>query len=189
MASYFDDLDYAQLTNHDRPLGFHWNVPGLARDLGLCVPRKLEAAVSSVLAEAILGAESEKAVSYSRNRNFYSNSRRYRGTPYTYQTVLSAIALLSGTGWIIDRQVPPRHFGWQSSFVANGRLMEAWRSLATLITYIASEIICLKNAAGELIDYVDTRNTRCLRRELAECNEHLAQLAIELPGAERPHVH
>ena len=36
MAGYFNQhLDHEQLTNHDRPLGFHWNVPGLARDLGL----------------------------------------------------------------------------------------------------------------------------------------------------------
>src|SRR5689334_18227178 len=54
MVLYFDQLHDQQLDNHDRRLGFHWNVPGLARALGLCVPRKLEAAVSSVLAEAIL---------------------------------------------------------------------------------------------------------------------------------------
>src|SRR6266446_3305764 len=96
-----------QLTNHDRPLGFHWNVPWLARDLGLCLPRKLEAAASSVLAEAILAAEAGKAVSYSRNRNFYANSRRYRGTEYTYSTVLDSVALLHRDGWIVDRPAPP----------------------------------------------------------------------------------
>src|SRR6266478_4279423 len=100
-------LDHEQLTNHDRPLAFHWNVPGLARDLGLCLPRKLEATASAVLAEAILAAESGRAVSYSRNRNFYANSRRYRGTEYTYATVLAAVALLHRAGWIVDRPAPP----------------------------------------------------------------------------------
>ena len=190
MATYFaHHLDHGQLTNHDRPLGFHWNVPGLAQDLGLCAPRKLEAAVSSVLAEAILGAESGMAVSYSRNRNFYANSQRYRGTAYTYVTVLSAIALLYHTGWIINRKVPPRHLGWQSSFVATTRLMEAWYRIATPITYVAGEIIFLKNAAGELVDYVETRNTRRLRRDLAQCNACLSHLAIQIPGAERRGQH
>ena len=185
MAGYFNQhLDHEQLTNHDRPLGFHWNMPGLARDLGLCLPRKLEAAASSVLAEAILAAESGKAVSYSRNRNFYANSRRYRGTEYTYSTVLASVALLHRAEWIVDRPAPPGHLGWQSSLVATAQLIRTWRSFGTPIRYSKSEIIWLKNDAGDLVNYIDTRNTRRLRHELAECNEHLAQLAIEVPGAE-----
>jgi len=141
MVLYFDQLHDQQLDNHDRRLGFHWNVPGLARALGLCVPRKLEAAVSSVLAEAILAAESGKAVSYSRNRNFYSNSRRYRGTAYTYSTVLRSVALVHNAGLIIDRQVPPGHLGWQSSFAATERLVEACLGVNPSMTYADAEII------------------------------------------------
>jgi hypothetical protein len=168
----------------DRPLGFHWNVPGLARDLGLCLPRKLEATASAVLAEAILAAESGRAVSYSRNRNFYANSRRYRGTEYTYATVLASVALLDRAECIVDRPAPPGRRGWQSSLVATAQLIRDWRSFGTPIAYSNSEIIWLKNDAGDLVHYSDTRNTRRLRHELAECNEHLAQLAIEVPGAE-----
>ena len=169
---------------HDQPLRFHWNVPGLARDLGLCLPHKLEAAASSVLAEAILAAESGRAVSYSRNRNFYANSQRYRETDYTYLTVLASVARLHRAGCIVDRPAPPGRLGWQSSFVATDELIRACRSFGTPIAYSNSEIIWLKNVAGDLVNYSDTRNTRRLRHELAECNEHLAQLAIEVPGAE-----
>jgi hypothetical protein len=185
MADGFNQhLDYEDLTDHDRPLGFHWNVPGLARDLGLSLPRKLEVPVSSVLAEAILAAESGRAVSYSRNRNFYANSQRYRGTEYTYSTVLASVALLHRAGWIVDRPAPPGQLGWQSSLVATPQLIRAGGSFGIPITYTNSEIIWLKDDAGDLVNYIDTRNTRRLRHELAECNQHLAQLAIEVPGAE-----
>src|SRR5712671_2840952 len=111
---------------HDQPLRFHWNVPGLARDLGLCLPHKLEAAASSVLAEAILAAEAGKAVSYSRNRNFYTNGRRYRGTAFTYTTVLSSVAALHAAGLIIDARSRPGNLGRQSIFVASDELIDAY---------------------------------------------------------------
>jgi hypothetical protein len=47
------------------------------------------------------------------------------------------------------------------------------------------EIIRLKDADGELVDYRDTRETRRLRRDLAEINEPLATYRIDVPGAER----
>ena len=175
-----------QLTNHDRPLGFHWSVPRLARDLGLCLPRKLEAATSSVLAEAILAAEQGKAVSYSRNRNFYANSSRYHGTSYSYANVLSSVAALDAAGLIIDARARPGNLGRQSIFVASDELTDVWDDLVGhQLAYDPREIIRLKDADGELVDYRDTRETRRMRRDLAQDNEHLAALRIDVPGIER----
>lgn len=177
---------HEQLTNHDQPLGFHWNVPGLARDLGLCLPRKLEAAASSILAEAILAAESGSAVSYSRNRNFYANSSRYHGTSYSYANVLSSVAALDAAGLIIDARARPGNLGRQSIFVASDELTDVWDDLvAHQLAYDPREIIRLKDADGDLVDYRDTRETRRMRRDLAQDNEHLAALRIDVPGAER----
>jgi hypothetical protein len=67
--------------------------------------------------------------------------------------------------------------------------MRAWRSTAQRFTYADAEILWLKNAAGELIDYADTRNTRRLRLDLADRNEPLAAVDIEIPGAERRRHH
>jgi hypothetical protein len=183
-------LDHEQLTNHDRPLSFHWTVPGLARDLGLCLPHKLEAAASSVLTEAILAAETGKAVSYSRNRNFYAKSPRYRSTAYTYTTVLSSIAALNDAGAIIDARARQGSRGRQSTFIASDELMELIDAyddddLIGQLTHDPGEIIRLKDSTGELVDYRDTRETRRMRRDLAQDNEYLAALRIDVPGTER----
>jgi hypothetical protein len=172
--------------DHDRPLGFHWQAPTLERELGLPSARNaaLEAARAAILAEAILGAESGRAISYSRNRNFYASAQRYRGTAYTYTTVLSAVAECDRHGFIIDRKVPPGHLGWQSSFIASDQLMQIWRSTDRHLTYSEGETIWLKDACGNLIGYTDSRNTRRMRDELVERNQILAQLGVDLPGAE-----
>jgi hypothetical protein len=74
MAGYFNQhLDHEQLTNHDRPLGFHWNVPGLARDLGLCLPRKLEAAASAASIILMAAALALAAVGVTQN-GWYAHS-------------------------------------------------------------------------------------------------------------------
>jgi hypothetical protein len=187
MAGYFNQhFDHEQLTNHDRPLTFQWNVPGLARDLGLCLPHKLEAAASSVLAEAILSAETGRAVSYSRNRNFYAKSHRYRSNSYTYATVLPAIAALNAAGLIIDKRARQGRLGRQSIFIASDKLIDAYDDeLIGQLAHDPGEIIRLKDSAGELVDYRDTRETRRMRRDLAQDNEHLAALRIDVPGAER----
>jgi hypothetical protein len=99
--------------DRDRPLSFHWSAPDLARKLGLPPARNaaVEAARASILAEAIIAAESGKSVSYSRNRDFHANSRRYRETAYSYATVLAAVAELDRAGIIIDRRVAPGNLG------------------------------------------------------------------------------
>jgi hypothetical protein len=181
MGFYWDNP-----VQHDRPLSFHWQTPDFAHALGL--PRAgnaaLEAARASILAEAILAAEAGKAVSYSRNRNFYSSSRRYRGTAFTYKTVLGAVADFHHQGLIIDRPVAPENRGWQSSFVASDELVQSWRRLPQSLAYSEGESIWLKNGAGEVIDYRDNRNTRAMRRQLAERNEALAPLALAVPDVE-----
>jgi hypothetical protein len=184
-GNYFDLLD--EYSERDRPLSFHWNSADFAQMLGLPRTRNShhEATINAILAEAILAAESGKRVSYSARRGFYSQGTRYRGTAFTYATVMGAIAMLARAGWITDCRVAPGNLGWQSSFAATDRLMEAWRSTDQRVIYSAGEIIWLKNRDGILVDYVDTRTTRQLRRQLAGANDGLAGLAIDVPGAER----
>jgi len=139
-----------------------------------------------VLAEAILAAEQGKAVSYSRNRNFYANSSRYHGTSYSYANVLSSVAALDAAGLIIDARARPGNLGRQSIFVASDELTDVWDDLVGhQLAYDPREIIRLKDADGELVDYRDTRETRRMRRDLAQDNEHLAALRIDVPGTER----
>jgi hypothetical protein len=181
---YFDEQDRYR----DRPLSFHWHVPDLSREFDLPPARNVSVEVvrSSILAEAILAGEAGQGVSYSRNRNFYADGKRYRGTDFTYASVLGAVAELDKAGWISDRRVAPGNLGWQSSFVATDRLMQVWDAVGGELIYKPNgEIIWLKNDAGELIDYRETRVTLRLRRPLEIINKGLACLDIDVPGAER----
>jgi hypothetical protein len=185
MAAYYFD-DRQNNLDRDRPLTFHWHAMDLVRLLRLPQARSRahEMARASILAEAILGWESGQRVSYSRSHDFYSASRRYRGTAFTYSTVMSAIADLARAGWINDYPVPPGNFGWQSSFQATDALIDRYHDGLCGLVYTAGEIILLKGQDGELTDYRDTRETRRLRKDLERVNESLARLQIEIPGAE-----
>jgi hypothetical protein len=179
--------------DRDRPLGFHFRAPDLARELGLPPARNAayEAARASILLEAILAEQEGKAVSYSRNKDFYRAIDRYHGygITYTYRTVLDSVAELAHHNLIEDHKVPPGNLGWQSSFYATGKLMQAWPSTAQRIEYFPGEIIRLKNSDGELMGYSDTDRTRRMRRQQAARNEALADLEIDVPAAEKRGLH
>src|SRR5205814_3270937 len=81
-----NDIDYSE---RDRPLSFHWQMPEVVSLLGLPPARNAcQAARQAILAEAILGWQSGQRVSYSRSHDFYSMGIRYRGTDFTYATVM-----------------------------------------------------------------------------------------------------
>jgi hypothetical protein len=178
--------DHPDTRDHDRPLSFHWQTVDFVHLLSL--PRacnaQCEATINAILAEAILAAEVGQRVSYSARYGFYSDGQRYRGTSFTYATVMAAIELLHREGWIIDCRVQPGNRGWQSSFVATEKLLAAWHSYAPQLAYDANEIIRLKDADGKLVDYTESRNTTRMRRRLEEINQGLAGLQITIPGAQ-----
>ena len=145
----------------DRPLTFQWLLPyGFLAILGLPAPRNAahEAARSMLLAEAILGAENGQRVSYSRRKVFF-RAQRYRPRAYTYSTMMAAVDELVAHGWLHEHRVEPGHRGWQSSIWATSALLEAAWAYRADLTYHAGEPIRLKDAAGDLIDYTDTRQT------------------------------
>jgi hypothetical protein len=180
-------------SDRDRPLGFHWHAPDLAGELGLppAPDAALEAARASILIEAILGEQEGKAVSYSRNKDFYRAIDRYHGygISYSYSTVLDSVAELAHHNLIEDHRVPPGNLGWQSSFRATGKLMRAWPGTRQRIEYSVGEIIRLKNNDNELIGYSDTDRTRRMRRQQAARNEILAGIEIGVPAAEQRGQH
>ena len=138
-----------------------------------------------------MGEQEGKAVSYSRNKDFYRAIDRYHGygITYSYRTVLDSVAELSHHNLIEDHRVPPGNLGWQSSFRATGKLMRAWPDTTQRIEYSVGEIIRLKNSNDELIGYVDTDRTRRMRRQQAVRNEILAGIEIGVPAAERRGQH
>jgi hypothetical protein len=95
---------------------------------------------------------------------------------------LAGVAELDRAGLIVDCRVPPGNLGWQSSFHAAPRLLEVLTP--RLETLPPTETILLKDDAGNLIDYQDTRQTFQMRKELAGLAEVLGTLYIATPAME-----
>jgi hypothetical protein len=176
----------------DRPISFRWrSPPDIVATLGLPPAGNAahEATRSMILAEALLGAQTGQAISYSRRKVFYVSGKRYRSPAHTYATVLRSVAELVQQGWLFEHRVKPNHRGWQSSFWATPDLIQAaWAFDAELI-FDRGEPIRLKDTAGDLVDYPETRETLRLRGALEPINTYLKELQIELPGVEHQGRH
>jgi hypothetical protein len=155
--------------------------------LGLPAPRNAdhEATRSMLLAEVLLGAESGQGVSYSRRKVFYADGRRYRSRAYTYTAVMRSVDELVQHGLLHEHRVAPNNRGWQSSIWATPDLLDVASAYHAELNFHAGEPIRLKDAAGKLVDYAETRQTWHLRRGLEPVNASLKELRIELTGAER----
>jgi hypothetical protein len=147
----------------------------------------LERVQNSFLAEAILASESHKWVAYSRRKEFYRDRHRYRGTDFSYRSVVSTADRLHADGVIENFVVPPGNFGWQSSFRATPGLMNAWRELGDRLIHEIGETIILRDESGNSIDYNDNRFTRRVRAEIIRLNETLAAVVIRVAGEQRGH--
>jgi hypothetical protein len=137
-----------------------------------------------LLAEALLGAENGQGVSYSRRKVFYAHGKRYRSPRYTYTTMLRSIDELVQQGWLDEQRVAPNNRGWQSSFRATPALLQVASAFSAELTFDLGEPIRLKDCAGDLVDYRDTRETLHLRRALEQINAGLGALTVELPGGQ-----
>jgi hypothetical protein len=176
----------------DRPFTFQWQSPdGFVEALDLPVAHNgaYEATRRAILAEALLGAETGQGVSYSRRKVFYSIGKRYRSSDHTYATVLGSVDELERKGWLFGHRAKPNSRGWQSSFWATPDLVRVAREFASDLKYEMREPIRLKNEAGELVDYPETRETLRIRKALDPINANLSELQIELPGAARNGSH
>jgi hypothetical protein len=184
-----DDLSESE---RDRALSFHWNPIdfGIFDRLGLPAPRNRERARArgSILTEAyIIGrAEPHRRISYSRRRDFYADQQRYRGTAYTYDTVVAEIDQLGDCGLLENVVAKPGSRGWQSTFRATPELVYAFDRPVPAV-YDPHELIRLRNVEGRLIEYRDTAETERMRRELAEINDAIAaaKVALKAPSAVR----
>jgi hypothetical protein len=124
-----------------------------------------------------------KAISYSRNNNFYARETRYRGLPFTRGNIFATIEMLRQQGLIEEERARPGDHlrtQQQSRFWATPRLIELWGSDEAAFTYDPHELIRRKNADGDLIDYDDSDWSRRQRREVREYTEALNATNIVL---------
>ena len=140
--------------------------------------KRTEARGSVLLNAALVGThEPGRWISYSRNRNWWANGSRYRGTAYTYTTVLSEVGELATAGLIEhDKRLPGSRNEWQSRFRANPDLLVA----PPAVEWHSHELIRLKDSDGHLVDYRDTDRTLGMRKRLDGMNEALTATQIDL---------
>jgi hypothetical protein len=172
--------------DRDYPLALRYDPPADYLDpLGLPhVPTRIREAGAQIVAIAI--AKTPDWVSYSRNQNHYSRrGRRYDERPdlYRHSVIVRAVEWLADGGWIENNIAPanPR-CGRQSVFRATAALLEALgKTPLPAAKPKQKELIQLRNAHGQLIDFDDTVRTDRMRRHLVEINEAMTSNTVELP--------
>ena len=183
------------MIERDKPLSFHWRAVDETwiDNLGLPKPRsrKHDEARRAVIVDAALTgiAEPSRYISYSRRHDWWASGKRYRGSAFTSATVPNAVDELTGEGLLDSQVAPPGSRGWQSRFCATSALIAAARPALVLpatgaptVIYDPGELIRLKDADGNLIDYEDTRRTDAMRCQMREINEALRATDVDLPA-------
>jgi hypothetical protein len=167
----------------DRVLTLNWrpSEPGSydrlgLPDLGFANAMK---AREQIIAEAV-AAGPERWISYSRRWAYYASHRRYWRETHAYRAIVPAVDQLAGEELIEHEKMPPGHRGFQSRFRASPALIAELKETATL--YDPLEIILLRDANGDLVDYQDNRKIRAMRNRLVTLNEGLASQQIALAG-------
>jgi len=162
---------------HDRALSLHSRLSDAGWLDGLGLPQgragRLEVR-NRVLAEALAGGW----ISYGRNWNWWP-PRRY--LPYGLRLVRPEIDLLGECGLLEHDRRPPGPRGRQSRFCATPELYRLAEGIEPV--YVRGETIVMRDAEGHSIDYVDTAETRAMRRRADALNEALTATDIDLdPG-------
>jgi hypothetical protein len=161
----------------DRALTMNWgpvdrdayNRLGL-RDLS---PQAMKAR-TQIITEIL--AAGERFISYSRRHDFYTENQRYYRPTYTYRGVIPAVDQLAAEGIIQHEKAPPGHRGFQSRFRATPDLLKELSAVE--VQYKPLELIVLRDANGNPVDYQDNRETRAMRKRLTELNEALLSQQI-----------
>jgi hypothetical protein len=163
----------------DKPLTMNWAPVGRdaygslgLRDLG---PLAMKAR-AQIITEALVAGS--RFISYSRRRSFYTDSQRYYRSTYSFRGIIPAVDQLAAEALIEHEKVPPGHRGFQSRFRATPDLLKELSDVD--VQYKPLELIVLRDAAGNPVDYRDSRETREMRRHLTELNDALLSQQVGL---------
>jgi len=167
----------------DQPLSFLWAGITDAQLAAAGLPSKggskRQLCRRAIVANLICAQHSGQWVSYARDRNAYTGRRRYDGAAYTYTHVRTVVDELEELGLIHHDRAWPGRVGLRSRMRATQALIRAVGPVDQL-EYRPGEVIRLKDAAGRLVDYVDTPYTCGIRHEVAAVNEVFRSVNIDL---------
>lgn len=142
--------------------------------------RKQTEAAKSIVAGMIVSAQHdpEQRLSYSRDKNYWRDAKRYHQAEFTAETVIPVIDTLAAEGFMALHDITKRgDRGCRSSFLP----AEFLRYLkAPGFTRCTGELIRLKDADKRLIDYRDTDKTEAERRVVRAINEAISGHEIDI---------
>jgi hypothetical protein len=176
--------------DRDHPLVLRYNPPeGWLKPLGLApASARKEQAQAQIAAIAVDKARHQPSyILYSRNRNHYARrGKRYDEWPdlYRFSIIPAAVDALADAGFV-ENEIAPRdpNYGRQSRFRATLALIEALGKVPPPLAKLKRRaLVQLRDKDKQLIDFRDTERTRRMCRHLAEINEAIGSLKIELPG-------
>jgi hypothetical protein len=189
MATYDNESEFAERAHpHERdvPLTFRWRSPqpAIAR-LDLPQPKNARYAEArdAVFTEAVLAADTGRAVSFSRRKAHYVRRRRYYGPSYAYATVLAAVSDGVAAGLLDEQRARPGSRDRQSCFRATSRLCQLLKTSSPEYQP-GQEAIWLRDSNGSLIDYQDNPLTHRLREEVEVINRQLQSIIVTFSGSD-----
>jgi hypothetical protein len=100
-----------------------------------------------------------------------------------------AVDRLADAGLLEHDRKRPFNLGWQSRFRAGPALVSFIRTATPALEHRPGEPIRLRDVAGDLMGYRDTKRTHAMRQKLSHFNEALAATTLDIaagtPGIER----
>lgn len=119
---------------------------------------------------------------FSRDRNVYSQNKRYRSPALSCTHVINVIDVLKGIGLIEEERAAPSPDG---KYRSRMRLLDGVDDMIPVssivdLRFIPAELVKRKDDKKRLVNYNETSQTRRMRRELVEHNEAVSQLKLFL---------
>jgi hypothetical protein len=172
----------------DHPLTCHWHPIDLEAYDALRLPHAASKAAAitraQIVTEAFIVGRANPNVwiSYSRRKEWYVKRQRYWPATFSYLAVTRSIDQLAAIGLLEHQKMPPFSFGWQSRFRASPALIQVLGLAPLAVVHDPREMVILRDADGNLIDYSDSERTHRMRRNVREINEAILATALGLHG-------
>ena len=124
----------------------------------------------------------EGCVSYSRRKEFYARRTRYLAESLTYTNVMRFVEREVERGIIDNKSSSPGRRGTQSRMRLSATAAPSFEHAGAKLIFAPPEIVILRDANKQLIDYADNAETRRIRFKLIAINDALAATKLTYQG-------
>jgi hypothetical protein len=179
-------LDEHAICHRDQPLTGCWKLT-THPDHGKPTGRrgdKQQAARSIVYGDLLMAyrLDPERWVSYSRRKEYYASRTRYFPGSLTYTNLVRFVDREVERKFIENKSSSPRQRGTQSRMRLSPTAAHSFEQAGAKLIFDPPEIVVLRDANKQLIDYTDNAETRRIRFKLITINDALAATELTYRG-------